>query len=346
MTVVANLHKNKNLLNSLPRRVEIVNIPIQREIHLLNDIKALVLLIIFFYKRHFSLVHSISPKAGLLAMISSWLVRVPIRLHTFTGQVWATKHGMGRFLLRSLDRIIVSLATIILVDSHSQRKFLSENNVVSASNSIVFGKGSISGVNGKRFKVDPIAREKVRRNMGVDQSNVVILFLGRLKREKGIFELVKAFSEVHSENRNTILWCVGPDEDNLQQEFKLVNGVFLCPFTRVPEQYMAAADIFCMPSYREGFGTAVIEAAACGIPSIGSNIYGLCDAIVNGSTGILVPAKSHLELKIAIKQLAQDKKLRHKMGEAAHIWVLNNFQQSYFTEQIVKLYKKLLNNIS
>ena len=108
----------------------------------------------------------------------------------------------------------------------------------------------------------------------------------------------------HSDN-TTILWCVGPDEDNLQQEFKLVNGVFLCPFTRVPEQYMAAADIFCMPSYREGFGTAVIEAAACGIPSIGSNIYGLCDAIVNGSTGILVPVKSHLELKIAIKQLAK-----------------------------------------
>ena len=161
-----------------------------------------------------------------------------------------------------------------------------------------------------------------------------------------LFELVEAFSAVHSENRNTILWCVGPDEDNLQQELKLVNGVYLFPFTRVPEQYMVAADIFCMPSYREGFGTAVIEAAACGIPSIGSNIYGLCDAIVNGSTGILIPAKSHLELKVAIKQLAQDKKLRHKMGEAAHIWVLNNFQQSYFTEQIVKLYKKLLNNIS
>ena len=90
VTVVANLHENKNLLNSLPSHVEIVNIPIQREIHLLNDVKALFLLIIFFYKKRFCLVHSISPKAGLLTMISSWLVRIPTRLHTFTGQVWAT----------------------------------------------------------------------------------------------------------------------------------------------------------------------------------------------------------------------------------------------------------------
>lgn len=329
----------------LPESVKVVDIPIMRNISLFYDLKALILLISLFNRSSFSLVHSISPKAGLLTMLSSWVVRVPVRLHTFTGQVWATKQGVGRALLRLLDQLISTLATTVLVDSHSQRKFLLDNKVVTFSSSFVLGEGSISGVDFFRFKIDHVTRKKIRSDLGVTNSTVVLLFVGRLKREKGVLELAEAFSNMHGQFQNTALWLVGPDEDQLQSKLEKVEGVRLIPFTKMPEQYMAAADILCLPSYREGFGSVVIEAAACGIPSIGTNIYGLDDAIVDGETGILVPAKSISHLQAAIQLLIEDKNLRQKMGKAAHARALVKFPQRRLTEHLLALYKELLGNV-
>ena len=342
LTLIANLQGQTDLSDWLPDSVDVVDIPIYRNINLYKDIKALLLLVFFFYKTNFSIVHSVTPKAGLLTMIASWIVRIPFRVHTFTGQVWATKKGIWRWVLKYLDRLIGVLATKILVDSHSQRNFLLENRVIKNSGSFVLGEGSISGVDSDRFKIDAIARKKIRSDLGVTHSTIVLLFLGRLKREKGVLELAKSFSVLKGNFQDTILLFVGSDEEELKTELEKVEGVRLLPFTKNPEHYMAAADILCLPSYREGFGSVVIEAAACGIPSIGTKIYGLSDAIVDGETGILVTAKSVSELQVAMQLLIEDKSLRQKMGRAAHARALDKFPQSYLTEELMLFYKKLL----
>jgi glycosyltransferase involved in cell wall biosynthesis len=120
--------------------------------------------------------------------------------------------------------------------------------------------------------------------------------------------------------------------------------VRLIPFTNHPENYMNASDVFCLPSYREGFGSVIIEAGACGIPSIGSNIYGLSDAIIDKETGILVTLKSVDELEAAMELLVDDCKLRQKMGEAAFERSTSMFSQDVLTDQLVDLYNNLLHN--
>jgi glycosyltransferase involved in cell wall biosynthesis len=342
VTLVTNLREQGNLLDWVPDNVEVIDIPICREVNLTSDLKVLFLLIKLFYKSNFSLVHSVSPKAGLLAMLASFMTQVPVRLHTFTGQVWATKHGIGKRLLRWLDRLINSLATIVLIDSRSQQDFLIENKVVKKTSSIVLGKGSISGVDLDRFRADPIVRKQVRLDLTTPDNIIVFLFLGRIKKEKGILELTEAFSRVHQKYKNTVLWVVGPDEDSLYPKLEKITGIHLIPFTNSPERYMAASDIFCLPSYREGFGSVIIEASACGIPSIGSNIYGLSDAIVDGETGILISLKSVNELESAMELLVNDRKLCQKMGKAAYERSKSLFPQDALTKQLMDLYKDLL----
>jgi len=342
VTLFTNLKEQGDLLDWVPDNVDIVNIPICRKVNLKTDLKTLFLLINFFYKSNFSLVHSISPKAGLLAMLASFITKTPVRLHTFTGQVWVTKRGIGEKLLRWLDRLINALATIVLIDSHSQQDFLIENKVVKKTSSIVLGEGSIGGVDLDRFKADPVIREQVRLDLTTLESVIVFLFLGRIKKEKGILELVEAFSRVHQKYKNTALWIVGPDEDSLHSKLEKITGIRLIPFTNSPEKYMTASDVLCLPSYREGFGSVIIESGACGVPSIGSNIYGLNDAIVDGETGILIPLKSVSKLKDAMELLVNDSKLRHKMGEAARERSASMFSQDILTEQLVDLYKDLL----
>jgi glycosyltransferase involved in cell wall biosynthesis len=342
VTLVTNLGEQGNLLDWIPDNVEVIDIPICREINLTSDLKVLFLLIKLFYKSNFSLTHSVSPKAGLLAMLSAFVTQVPVRLHTFTGQVWATKHGIGRKFLRWLDRLINALATVVLIDSRSQQNFLIENKVVKKSSSIVLGEGSISGVDLDRFRADPIVRKQVRLDLETPDNTIVFLFLGRIKKEKGILELAEAFSRIHQKYKNTTLWIVGPDEDSLRPKLEKITGICLIPFTNSPERYMAASDVFCLPSYREGFGSVIIEAGACGIPSIGSNIYGLSDAIVDGETGILISLKSVNELESAMELLVNDRKLCQKMGKAAYERSKSLFPQDVLTKQLVGLYKDLL----
>jgi glycosyltransferase involved in cell wall biosynthesis len=342
VTLITDLKEQGDFLDWIPDSVELVDIPIYRDINLISDLKVLFLLIRLFYRSNFLLVHSVSPKAGLLAMLASFMTKVPVRLHTFTGQVWAVKHGVSKRFLMWMDCLINALATIVLIDSHSQQDFLIENKIVKRTGSIVLGEGSISGVDLDRFRADPIIREQVRLDLATPDNAAVFLFLGRIKKEKGVLELAEAFSRVHQKNKNTELWVVGPDEDFLHPRLEKLVGIRLIPFTNSPEKYMAASDILCLPSYREGFGSVIIEAGACGIPSIGSNIYGLNDAIVDGETGILITPKSVNELESAMELLMNDSKLQHKMGEVARERSASIFSQDILTEQLVDLYKDLL----
>ena len=347
VTIITNLNTNRSILDNISNKVSIINLPIERNISLFSDLKALLLLILIFYKNEFSLVHSVSPKAGLLTSIAAWITRIPSRLHTFTGQVWMTKKGINRWFLKLLDKIIVTLNTNILVDSFSQQDFLIKEGVLSKDISIVLGSGSISGVDVNRFRPSKIRRNLIRKQLNIKDNCVIFLFVGRIKKEKGIFELVEAFKNVSEQCDDVILLIVGPDEEGVKQELisylktckKLVRFV---DFTKTPEKYMAASDIFVLPSYREGFGNVIIEAASCGLPSIGANIYGLSDAIKAGETGLLVPVKSSKLLEKEMLKLVNNAKLRNEMGLNARTRAIYHFAQDNITLKILQLYKRLI----
>jgi hypothetical protein len=181
ITVVVNTN-NPVFLEELGIKAKVIPLKIAREINLFSDLICLFKLIKIFYSQRFVAVHSLMPKSGLLAMLVAWTVRVPLRVHTFTGQVWVTKAGFKRFFLKQFDCLIAFLATNNIVDSPSQCHFLIDNNVITSAKSIVFAKGSISGVDIARFLPNQLARISVRQKLNIPNEAIVFLFIGRLTK--------------------------------------------------------------------------------------------------------------------------------------------------------------------
>lgn len=309
--------------------------PVVRSIAPLSDIKALWFLYWQFMQNQPALVHTITPKAGLLGMLAGWLARVPVRVHSFTGQVWLTRTGPMRYLLKLADKLISAMATDILVDSPSQRFFLIEQGIVTFERSTVLGSGSICGVNTERFSPNESAQEVVRNELRTPSDAVVCLYLGRLNRDKGVLDLATAFAQVTDKHPKAELWVVGPDEADYFQQMQVLlwrarSQVKRVDFTPTPERYMQAADLFCLPSYREGFGSSVIEAAACGAPTLASRIYGLTDAVVEGETGWMHKAGDVQELALQLDRLLSNPAELASKGKAAR-----RYAETYFAEEIV-----------
>ncbi len=346
MTVIANA-SGADELGSLAEIVDFVSVNIHRDISPLEDLAAWWALYRLFRKMRFDLVHSVTPKAGVLAMSAAKMARIRNRLHVFTGQVWVTRRGFMRWLLRSMDKVIANSATLVLADSPSQREFLLAENVVSVANSCVLGDGSISGVDLERFKRDASKRRATRTSLGLKDEQVMILFLGRLKRDKGVLDLAQAFAGLQKKHPEAALVLVGPDEDGLRVEVEdLLSAqrqcVHVIPYTHYPEDMLMSADIFCLPSYREGFGSVVIEAGACGVPAVGTRIYGITDSIVDGETGILFKLGDIAGLEAALEQLVEDNILRAQMGRAARDRAEAVFPQDRITRELLALYNRLL----
>lgn len=302
-------------------KVDVFPISIVRNVSPFRDIGALIELVLLFRRERFDVVHSIMPKS-LMAMLAGWIAGVPVRVHVFTGQVWATKTGLARWILRFIDRFWTGFATHVLTDSESQRQFLIKNGVVAADKIKILAKGSICGVNLDRFKPNPETRAELRRSLGIAEEDLIFLFVGRLKKDKGILDLAKAFVKVSEGRQQVHLLIVGPDEENISQKILDVcepcsGKVHLMGFAHNPEDYFAASDVFCLPSYREGFGTTIIEAAATGVPAIGTRIYGIIDSVESDVTGLLFNPGDIEALAKLMDRFAADSDLRELMGKRA-----------------------------
>lgn len=330
-------------LKDLPGvRIEPVTIP--RRIRPVGDAMALQRLTRLFRERHYDLVHSFGPKAGLLATWAGSYAGVPARLHTFTGQVWASRRGPMRALLRGADRSIARHATEVLADSASQRDFLVREGVVAAERCRVLGAGSVCGVNAQRFRPDPETRAAVRAELAIDAPAPVVLFVGRVTRDKGILDLARAFGALAAEFPEAALLVVGPDEDGLGAEVQRLSAgcARIVGYTHAPERYMAAADLLCLPSYREGFGAVVIEAAAVGLPAIGSRIYGIVDAVQDGKTGLLFEAGNIGELQACLRRLLGDDAMREHLGTAGRARALAEFAEERLVGALEARYREIL----
>jgi glycosyltransferase involved in cell wall biosynthesis len=347
VSLAVNTEAPDELATSLGGNLRVIPLPIERKPSLWRDLLAIYHLFSLFRRERFDVVHSVSPKAGLLAMTAARLAGVPHRIHCFTGQVWATSKGPGRWLLKNADRVIAANSNHPLADSHSQREFLELESVVAKGAVSVLGLGSISGVDLERFHPDLKLRQSMRAQLGVPDAACLLLFLGRLNRDKGIYDLAQAFARLSRDFGAVWLALVGPDEAGVEARFNALCGdalarVVRVGYTAVPEQYMAAADVFVLPSYREGFGSVVIEAAACGIPSVASRIYGLTDAVEEGETGLLHPPGDIAALHETLARICGDAELRASLGEKARIRAGASFSMASVTAELLAFYEKIL----
>jgi len=331
----------------LDERVTYLHVPLAREVLLWTDLRALIAVVSLFRKHRFDAVHSVTPKAGLLGMLAAWLAGVAIRIHWFTGQVWVTRRGLTRKILKAADQLIARLASHLLADSPSQREFLVAEGVCQVGDIEVIGDGSICGVDGNRFRPNSHARARIRVEHNIPDDARVVLFLGRLNADKGVREMALAMLALEERHPNIHWLIAGPDEGGMVEYVCAVAGILgerlhFQGFTSEPEAYMAAADIFCLPSYREGFGSSVLEAAASGVPSVATRIYGLTDAIEDGVSGLLVPAANAEALSEALDIMLVDQAKCRMMGVAARDRALARFSQQRVVDGLKDFYQRLL----
>lgn len=331
ITLVSNFEDDHQQINF--ENVELVNIPFNRSVSPYKDLYCLKELIATLNKIKPDVVHTFTPKGGLLGTIASMFLFNCVRYHTFTGQVWVNYTGLRRFFFKGIDKLIGIVTTDVLVDSHSQRRFLIQQKVLSPDKGVVLGEGSISGVRLNKFFIDKDKRCEYRGKYGLSESTITFLFLGRVTEDKGIRELLSAFSMLKNKTTKKVhLFIVGPTEGYVELEKEPC--VTFVGYTDTPESFMNMADVFCLPSYREGFGSVIIEAACCGIPSIGSDIYGVSDAIIDNHTGLLHEVKNAESISEKMLNLVEKPELLLKLGQNA----LERAQTSFSCDHIEKLF--------
>ena len=351
VTVVASDEPEMSLLEGLPG-VRCVPIDIPRSISPWRDLLALIHLYRFFLRERIQIAHSTTPKAGLLTALAAFLAGVPVRLHTFTGQPWVTMHGIKRWLARASDKLIGTLNTRCYTDSASQRQYLLEQGIMDGRQLFVIGAGSLAGVNMQRFDRNRFTKAQcaaLRQSLGIAQGAPVLLFVGRITVDKGVHELLQAYSTIKAAGSNSHLVFVGRFDTESgvagaisRNDIVRLPDTHLIGYTECPEAYMAIADVLCLPSYREGFGTVVIEAAAMGVPTVGTNIYGLSDAVEQGKTGLLVAPQDADELAQALQCLLDNEYLLGKMGTAARQRASEEFDSEKISEHVIDEYRVLL----
>ena len=338
-----NLQKEK-----LNKKIQIIQINMQRKMSILNDLFAFLRLIFIFHKYKFNIVHSVSPKSGLLAQLSAFFAGVKIRIHTFTGQVWSNKKGIIYYMLKLIDFLIVKVSSNILVDSYSQRSFLMNQNILNHDNSRVLLNGSISGINEKRFVPSRDVYESFRKEKGISKNSKIILFIGRLTKDKGIIDLLESFSKTFIDFQDCYLLLVGPDEDNIEQVYlnnsNLKSRIYYFKYTDRPEYFMQVSDILCLPSLREGFGNVVLEAALCGVPAVVSDIYGLKDVVEKDITATIFKLGDMIDLSNSLLKMISSDEKRIKMGNEAQKRAKYLFSSNPINESMVEYYQELLVN--
>lgn len=322
-------------------------IDIERKISIWRDIKAVWAAFRYFRKMRFDAVHSVTPKAGLVTALAAKLAGIRHRTHIFTGQVWATRKGVMRFVLKSIDKVIVLCDNHIMLDGLSQRAFMENKGVIPRGQARVFGSGSISGVDAERFVPDANARQEVRHHLRIKDSTVCFVFLGRLNRDKGIYELYEAFNRLAAE-RDVFLLMVGEEEEedvsNLSAYSNIIDGKNFHYYghTCEPEKVLCAGDVFVLPTWREGFGTSVIEAACVGLPSICSDAYGVLDSYVEGETGLRCHVSDSESLYQCMKEMYDNPEMRAEMGQKSRERALRDFNGADLTKYWVEFYKDIL----
>lgn len=318
-----------------------------RRISPLKDIVSLLRLIKVFYEEKPYMVHSMTPKAGLLCMMAAWLIRVPRRVHTFTGLVWPTTSGFSRNILIAADKLICLCATHVVPEGQGVLNDLQLH--ITKKKMKVLGYGNVRGVDIIRFsrRFEIMTRAENLKRTGI----FTFIFVGRLVGDKGINELILAFCKLNKLYPNIRLYLVGSFENDLDPiKPEILDIININPAIEFvgPQYaddllaYYAASDCFVFPSYREGFPNAVLEAGAMGLPSIVTDINGSREIIVNGENGVIIPSKNVFALYNAMEQMIQNKEQVQQFAANARAMIESRFEQGIVCKCLYEFYDEIM----
>lgn len=353
VTVLCPKRRNDEWEIARPKGISIVEVPMERKIAPLRDLKSAWRLCWAMRAIRPAMTNVGTPKAGLLGGFAAWLNRVPARLYTLHGLRFETTTGLKRKLLMWTERLSCRFAHRVVCVSHSVREKAIAFGLTTAEQSVVFGFGSCNGIDMSRFAASPKLMRRageLRKQWRIPPCTTVIMFVGRLTRDKGIPELIQAFSQLdkkHSELRLLLVGCF-EDEDPLPADIRKSleahpHVIFAGPVKdKDTPAYYAAADILVLPSHREGLPTVVLEAQAAGKPVVGARATGIVDLLKDKETGLLFPVGDVPALCEALEKLIADRKLAEELGHAGMEQIRRNFQQERIWEAVYEEYLRIL----
>jgi len=325
-----------------------IRVPMERHISFGHDFVSLCRLVYVFLREKPVMVHSMTPKAGLLCMIAAWLVGVPVRVHTFTGLVFPSATGFKRKILMLTDRFTCACATHVIPEGEGVKNDLLRNGITKKPMKVL-GYGNVRGIDMIRFARRP---EVMTLAQKIRKDNVfTFVFVGRIVRDKGIDELCLA-TEMLSGIAPVRLLLVGPYEDDLdpisQHSKDIIENNPSIEYlgSKYGDELLAcyvASDCFVFPSYREGFPNTVIEAGAMGLPSIVTDINGSREIVVHGGNGVVIPSKDTDALYNAMLDMIRNKPARERMASNARRMIVSRFEQSFVRKCLLDYYEEICN---
>lgn len=331
-------------------KVLTVDVPMYRTISPFKDFISLVRLYFLFKKEQPLIVHSITPKAGLLSMCAAYFARVPIRIHTFTGLLFPHKEGFLHHLLLFLDKVLCRFATHIFPEGEGVKKDLLAFKVTRKPLQVI-ANGNVNGIDLDYFNPTTVSVqdcEQLRTSLGIASTDFVFVFVGRLVTDKGINELVAAFTKLASQHSAVKLLLVGPFESELDpllpETLDLIathKSIISVGFQDDIRQYLAVSDVFVFPSYREGFPNVVLQAGAMELPCIVTDISGSNEIIIPNENGIILPIKNEIAIFEAMQLVCTNPIFLAEMKTKTRALIVSRFPQELVWNSVLLLYKKL-----
>ena len=350
-----------NRLDELKERegVRTIGLPMERTISIFNDMKSLFKMIRVFRNEKPYIVHSITPKAGLISMLAAKICGVPVRMHTYTGLVFPTATGIKQKILIWMDKLLCACATYINPEGQGVANDLKRFKITKKPLHII-GNGNVRGIDAEYWKRSNDERKTKdderktkdeerktkdeERNSSLKSKAFTFVFVGRIVGDKGINELIEAFKRLKPNSAKLIL--VGPYEDNLdpiksetKSEIDNNQNIEWVGMQNDVRPFYEQADAFVFPSYREGFPNTVLEAGAMGLPSIVTNINGANEIIIPEENGLIIPSKDAVALYQAMQRFIDEPELVKKMAGNARKMVIDRYEQKYIWGELLKVYQ-------
>lgn len=324
------------------------DVDMHREISLFNDFKSLMRLIKLFRRERPDIVHANTPKGALLGLLAAKIARVPNRIYNVNGLRFETATGKLRKLLITMEKIACACATKVIPQSNGVAEIVRREHITKKPLKVILN-GSGNGVDTQHFDPSLVEIQEQTAALHIkDEKSVTYVFVGRLVGDKGVNELAAAFDRLSKEHDDARLFLVGPEEKKLDplaedtvQMFINNNRIIRFGMQKDVRPYLAASDIFVLPSYREGFPNVVLEASSMGLPCIVSEVNGATDAVKEGVNGLIVPKRDTEALYLAMERLYNDADLRKKMSSVARSMVKERFNRPDVWAATLEMYRSL-----
>ena len=318
-----------------------------REINIFKDLKVLLYLVLYFLKVKPNIVYTLTPKAGLLGMISGFIARVPNRIHNVVGLPHLEAKGIRRIILENTEKLTYFFSNKLFCNSLNLREIVSSMTKKKVN---IIGKGSVNGVDINYFKDTFSEEEKLEilNRLGINKNDFILTFVGRIVNDKGINELVSVFEELSLKYSFLKLLLIGDykNENDVisnksQQIIKNNKSIVYIEFQEDIREYLSISSLFVLPSYREGLPNVLIEAGSYGIPLIATNINGCNEVIIDNINGLLINKKDEIDLFNAIEKFILNKDFYDSIKRNVRNNIINRYSQEYFYQELLKEFKKI-----